>query len=580
MRLRLPLYLVVFAVLAGVIWSCGDESDDESDEPTEESSVEQVDDGRRPGGELRLSAPLPESLDPHAQVFPVADLPVSRMLYRGLYSLDKENNVVSDANGIAAGPPEVSEDGTIVTVRMKEGLRWSDGDDLRAEDFVAGIVRTCNPAIEAGFQALLSNIVGCDDFFFADPQSADLESLQSSVGIRAVDELTVEFELNEAQVTFPIILSLWVSFPVPVHLERFANATPAEPGEWGLDPAELVYNGPYVLERLDDEAVLAPNPQWSGEVKPTLDAIVIRDVPGPDAALELFRDGGTHSGADLGPLYRDNPEVLLGLGAEFGDQYIKFALSETRALLVQVERPPLDNPEVRLALARALDREAINQVAGSGLNQVTTNWAPESVSAVPLGTYDELIGYNQDAARAHLAAAGFVDGAGFPVLRLLINQEPSSRALAELIRDSYKAVLNIDIEIEAVEGEIRFDRTTAGQFDLTTGGWAGDYPDMENWILGIFNTDGSSNFSQCSDPAIDQLIADARFNRDPEERLQQYTEAESIAMTSVCGIIPIWHEAAHFLVSSEVIGMVENLSASNIFIPGDNAPEAWGFRPE
>jgi oligopeptide transport system substrate-binding protein len=568
--------LILVLALAG---GCGD--DDAADEDTESSEAEQQpSDGRRQGGELRLAAPIPESLDPHAQIFPVADLPVSRMLYRGLYSLDKENNVVREANGIASGPPEVSEDGTTVTVRLNKGLVWSDGDDLRAEDFVAGVVRSCNPVVESGFQGLLSNVVGCDDFYFADPESADLESLQASVGVRALDDLTVQFQLREPQVTFPIILTLWVSYPVPVHLERFANATPAEPGEWGLEPAELAYNGPYVLERLDDEAVLAPNPEWSGAVKPTLDTVVIRDVTGPDQALNLFRDGATHSGGDLGPLFRDDPEVLLELGAEFGDQYIKVAISETRALLVQMQRPPLDNPEVRLALARALDREGINQASVGGINQVTTSWAPESVSAVPLGTYDESIGYSPDAARAHLAAAGYPGGAGFPVLRLMINEEPSNRSLAALIRDGYKAVLNIDIEIEAVDGTTRFDRTTAGQFDLTTGGWAGDYPDMENWILGIFNTNGSSNFSHCSDPQIDQLIADARFNRDAKERLRLYTEAESIAMAGVCGIIPIWHQAAHFLVSSEVVGLTENLSASNIFIPGDNAPEAWGLRAE
>jgi oligopeptide transport system substrate-binding protein len=571
--------LVACLILAlTLVAACGE--DDAADQDAKSSETEQQPaDGRRQGGELRLAAPIPESLDPHAQIFPVADLPVSRMLYRGLYSLDKENNVVSEANGIASGPPEVSEDGTTVTVRLNEGLVWSDGDDLRAEDFVAGIIRTCNPTVEAGFQSLLSNVVGCDDFFFAEPASADLESLQASVGVRAVDDLTVQFDLREPQVTFPLILTLWVSCPVPVHLERFAAATPGEPGDWGLDPSELAYNGPYVLERLDEEAVLAPNPRWSGAVTPTLDTVVIRDVSGPDQALDLFRDGTTHSGADLGPLFRDDPEVLLGLSAEFGDQYIKVAISETRALLVQVQRPPLDNPEVRLALARGLDREAINQ-AGGGINQVTTSWAPESVSAVLLGTYDESVGFSPDAARAHLAAAGYPGGAGFPVLRLMINEEPSNLVLAELIRDGYKAVLNIDIEIEAVEATVRFDRTAAGQFDLTTGGWAADYPDMENWILGIFNTDGSSNFSHCSDPEIDQLIADARFNRDPEERLRLYSEVERIAMASVCGIIPIWHGAAHYLVSPEVVGMAENLSASNIFLPGDNAPEAWGLRDE
>ena len=66
---------------------------------------------------------------------------------------------------MAEGDPEISEDGKTFTVTLKDGLLWSDGDDLTAEDFVAGIIRTCDPVNAGEYQYLLSNIVGCDDYF-------------------------------------------------------------------------------------------------------------------------------------------------------------------------------------------------------------------------------------------------------------------------------------------------------------------------------------------------------------------------------------------------------------------------------
>lgn len=586
--MTLRLLLVLCAVMAAACVSCG--ADDDSSEPEDggppadkTAPDDEPGDGRRQGGELRLAAPLPESIDPHSPgLLSAADLMVTRLLYRGLYWLDKENNPVSQANGIAASAPLVSDGGRTVTVRLNEGLEWSDGDDLRAEDFVAGVIRSCNPSIASSFQYLLSNVVGCDEFFFADPATADLEALQSGVGVRAVDALTVEFTLREQQVTFPIILTLGVSYPVPVHLERFANATAASPGEWGTDPAELAYNGPYLMQSFaEEQIVFAANPNWSGSVQPTLDAIVMRDVVGPGETLDLFRSGAIEATADLVSLFEEQPETLQTLASEFGDQYAKVAVSTTFGLAPQLESPPLDSLDVRLALARAIDREALNQAAAGGVHQATTSWIPASTSGVPLGTYDGATGYNPDAARAHLAAAGYPDGAGFPSLSLLILEgRPRAVPIAEFLHDAFRSVLNINLEIESVPEDAFDQQRFAGQFELTLNGWATDYPDVENWILGIFNSDGYANLANCSDPEIDRLVSEALLSTDSETRRRLYVEAEELAMTRVCGITPFWHEAAHYLVSTEAVGLLENISASDIFIAGDNAPEAWGLRAE
>ncbi|HEX5940536.1 MAG TPA: ABC transporter substrate-binding protein, partial [Dehalococcoidia bacterium] len=188
-RNRLLGLLSLFAVLALVAAACGDDDDDDSGDDAEEPATEEEapaegeateeegaeSDGsatelgyeRQDGGDLILAATEQSSFDPHFSSF-ATDIGYERMLWRGLYSLDAENNVVFADNGIAAGDPEVSEDGLTYTVTLNDGLLWSDGDDLTAEDYVAGILRTCNPVNAGEYSYLLVDyfpIAGCADFY-------------------------------------------------------------------------------------------------------------------------------------------------------------------------------------------------------------------------------------------------------------------------------------------------------------------------------------------------------------------------------------------------------------------------------
>src|SRR5690606_34489275 len=99
------------------------------------------------------------------------------------------------------------------TIALRDGMTWSDGTPLTAEDFVAGIERSCSWAIAGQYQSLLSNIEGCDAY--ANPENADLsveeqEALREALGVEATDEQTIRFTLTSPQPTFPLILSMWV----------------------------------------------------------------------------------------------------------------------------------------------------------------------------------------------------------------------------------------------------------------------------------------------------------------------------------------------------------------------------------
>ncbi len=559
---------VTLAALAAAA-ACG--GGEEEEEPTATAGPAETPQATQPagererqqGGELTVHGFEFQSLDPHFSSF-AQDISLHRMIWRGLYTMDKEN-VPQPA--MAADMPEISEDGTTYTIKLKEGLKWSDGAPLTAADFEYGIKRTCNPENAGEYQYVLTNLVGCDAHFTN--EAGFDQALEDAIGVKALDDTTLEIKLQQPQPTFTIILSLWMTFPAPKHLFQ----TTSDP--WPTDPSKLVYNGPYILQEYvqQDHVTLVPNPNWVGEIKPTLDKLTIRFIDDAAVAMNAYRAGELDE-ADV------DTTQLKTIVQEFPDEYIKTLQPSTRGLEMQLKDPTLANKEVRLALARAIDREKLNEVVVQGANEPTTSWIPEVTSGVPIGTYDDVIGFDPEAARQHLANAGYPNGQGFPTLTILVGDSPAARATGEFLKQNFKEVLNIDTEIEVVDSSTRSSRFTNQQFQLFPGGWIQDYPDPENWILGLFDTNGTLNNYNCSMPEIDDLVEKARFNTNNEERLQQYREIERLIIENVCGIAPYWHENNHWVVKPYVVGMRENTSGQDAVQPGDWIAEAWGIAAE
>lgn len=527
---------------------------------------------RRDGGDMVVQGNEPDSLDPHWSGFQ-ADISLERMLWRGLYWLD-ENQEVQPS--MAASMPEVSPDGTVYTITLRDGLLWSDGDDLTAEDFVLGIERTCNPDNAGQYEFALASIVGCDDYAYAaDPTDAEKAELRAALGVTAIDDTTIEITLAHPQPTFPIVLSLWMTFPVPAHL----LPDPGEPWPAGPDaPGGLAFNGPYVLTKYvpQDSATLATNPNWAAPngVSPTLDSLTVQFIDDNASADNAYR-------TDEIQFALADTTVLTALVAEFGgsDEYVQAVRPSTRGLQMNLAREPLDNVDVRLALSQAIDRQALVAVVANGAHQATTSWIPAFVPAgAAPDAFDACCGFDPDAARQHLADAGYPNGDGFPDgLSILIGDSPEAQDTAAFLQEAFKTHLNIDVKIDAVDGATRADRFYGIDYDLFIGGWAQDYHDPETWVVGLFETGSFINFTNCSNEEIDQSIADNQFNEDNDARLAAYARVNELIVTTVCGVAPFWHENSQYLIKPNVVGMRENAGAQDAMQAGDWIAEAWGF---
>lgn len=553
----LGLFAIFVVSLVGA--ACGDDDDDEGGTATPGGGGEP-----NRGGEVTIAYPEPASFDPHYSSF-AQDIGVQRMVWRGLYKLNGENQAQPE---MAAALPEVSEDGKTYTIELKADLKWSDGDDLTADDFVAGIQRTCNPDNAGQYKDTIGNIVGCNDYYnAADASDAEKETLRNAVGVKALSPTKLEITLANPQPTFTQILSLWMTFPSPSHIVT-------DPGMPWPDVTELAYNGPFMIESYTpkDSTVVVRNDNYAGEAA-YLDKITMRYIDQLDVAENAYR-------ADQLQVTRANLTNLNAIKADpvLGKEFIQVGGVTTRAVHMNLNKEPLDNYLVRLALSQATDRETLNTVAFQGAYIPSTTWMPPAVvgGGVTEDSFSDVVGFDPEAAKENLAEAGYPNGEGFPVLTITVNDVPDRRVTAEFLKEQWKQILNIDINIDVVDSATRSQRFSAEDYELFPGGWTQDYPDPENWVAGLFNSDGANNHYGIADDDLDALFEKAFFNTNDEERREQYRQINEMLSSDPLLAGPVlYQESFNYLIKPNLYGPREFVGPTDAHLAGDWNVEAW-----
>jgi len=217
---------------------------------------------------------------------------------------------------------------------------------------------------------------------------------------------------------------------------------------------------------------------------------------------------------------------------------------------------PLDNKNVRLALAKSIDREAFAKVVLPGIGKATECWLAPGTPG-----YDAsdcaAIKYDPAAAKQALAAAGFPNGQGFPELTLLVSNTPERKSVAEFIQKQFKDNLNINIKLELVDSKTRSSRYSNSQFELFYGGWQEDYHAPENWTPELSGTGGGNNQFKYSNPQLDALIKQAKFELDNTKRIALYKQMHKLLIDDVNGA---WtdNRIRNWLYKSKVKNVVGN----------------------
>ncbi len=477
----------------------------------------------------------PATLDPHLWV-DGWEGNIVQDLFVGLTTLDSAVNVVPGA----AESWTLSEDGRTYTFLLREGLTWSDGVPLTAQDFVFSFQRIMNPATASPSAALLYDIAGGRA---VNTGEADVETL----GVRALDKRRVQVRLNEPTPYFPELI-VHRGLPAPRHAIEKHGRNWAKPGT-------LVSNGAFVLDEWIPQVHvrLVKNPRFFTADSVRLQAIYHMPAEDLDTGFRQYRAGEIDILTVIPPnrldWVRENLPDELHLTPIIGLDYYVF----------NVNRAPFDDVRVRRALSMAVNREVITQRITKGGEPPAYGLMPPDILNYPDAPEADFKDWD-DATRLTrgrklLAEAGFGPGNSLKfTLRYNTNEQHKRVAVAA---SSMWKRLGVEVSLVNSEAKVLVADIRAGDFEVARASWFGEVRDAMTYLELLHSGSGPINRSGFSDPDFDRLVDQARRTSDVAERAELMREAEKIALYQQ-PIMPINFYVSKRLIKPHVGGWVDN----------------------
>ena len=440
---------------------------------------------------------------------------------------------------------EVSADGKVWTFHLRASALWSNGDPVRAQDFVFSYQRILSPGLASEYAWMLYPIRGARDF-----HQGRLKDF-SQVGIRARDERTLVLELEHAT---PYFLQLLCHHSwLPVHPPTVLAHGPmdAKHGRW-TQPGVLVGNGAFTLESWEvaRRIRVVKNPRYWDAETVSLRAVEFRAISDLYTEERAFRGGELHITGAVPP-YKVHRLIAAKDPALRVDPYLSVSY-------IRVNTQVTGNPEVARALSDVRVRQALGKVIDRKLmaEKVLRSGETPALAMTPPGTagYVSRHAWSQDrdAARRLLAEAGYPEGRGFPRLEYLTNTSEGSILAAQAYQEMWRRELGIEVVIRNQEWKIYLQSLQKGDYQLARSAWTGDYNDP-NTFLEMFTTGNEMNQTGWSDPEYDRLIRAAAAEGNRERRYEFFQQAEA-RLIAGAPVLPVVFNRSKFLIRPEVEG--------------------------
>jgi peptide/nickel transport system substrate-binding protein len=571
MHRKISVLMLVF--LIGITSCTGDLSNSERHRRITE-------DGKVYGGVLRINMSEEiRSIFPH-NIVDASAFTLMNQVYEGLVYLEHGTNELKPA---IAESYTISPDGKTYRFVLRQDVFFHDdkifeggkGRQVKAEDVAYCFTRLCEPAPYNQLYAFVIDIISGGRTHYESVGNND-KSLPTPSGIKVISEFVIEIELEYANSTFLTILTHPCCWIFPRELYSYGN----DINTWSIG------TGPFRARtiKMNDVFILEKNRNYwkrdnKGNTLPFLDAIRCNFIRNEEDELNEFNKG------NLDLLFRIPFKEVAGLSSilEKDPKSASFFILTAPGLRTeyygfQHRVAPYDNELVRKAFNYAIDREAITNdiLMGYGI-PANHGFVPPSLPGYK-GDTIEGFGFDPDRAKDLLAQAGYVNGEGFPVVTLQLNDgNATALRVAEKIQEMLSTNLNLTIELAALPRDKHYDSVELGSVGFWRDGWIADYPDPENFLKlfhGKLVPDENVKVSYLNtvrfkNPRFDNFFETALRENDPEKRrlLMVSADAEVINRAAV---IPLYHEKWVWLVSNRVnnlyIGTMGELNVTEVFI--------------
>ena len=458
--------------------------------------------------------------------------------FEGLVTYDPSGSIVPGC----AESWDISEDGTVYTFHLRDGLKWSDGTPLTANDFVYSIQRVLTPSTTAQYYSMMADYIkGAKEFYEGTATAEEL-------GAKALDDQTLEITLIQPTSFFIDVVSMWCYFPVQ-------EATISANGDrWTASADTYISNGPFKMEQINlgEGYVLVKNENYWDADNVTLEKLTFRFILDSATALTAYESGdvdGIRSipSADYARLVASNAGV--NVVPNYGTVYYN----------INCSKAPYDNPLVRKALNLAIDRKTIiENVVQIDAEPAYSFLAPgygvdgKDITA-DRGTFGLSETADVEAAQAALAEAGYPNGEGFPTLQLSYYSNDTVKKVVEAMAEMFKTNLNINVEISSNDWAIYYESIQTGDYEVGAMGWSADYLNPMSF-LPLFKTGDSTNNAFYSNSAYDDLVNQIMMETDAAAAAELTLQADEIVSNDyVC--IPLYYKSNSYLMKDYISGV-------------------------
>lgn len=438
---------------------------------------------------------------------------------------------------------ETSEDGLTWTFHLRDGLKWSDGTPLTANDFVYSWQRVCDPAVAAPYaETVLGMVKGYDEAIAGDI---------TALAVSAPDDLTLVVELSAPCSYFGSLAAFATLSPVQ-------QATVEANGDaWAVAPETYVSNGPFYMTEWvpGSHITFSKNPNYWNADAIKLDRLKFLLIEDSNAAYSAYQTGEAL-------MIKDVPTEEIPSLEGNGEFYVDPIIG-TYYLSLNLTEEVFQDARVRQALSLAIDREYVagtlmqgTYTAASsfmGPGWVDTDGSEFMANANGGQPYIDVTDYEGNLAKAKelLAEAGYPDGEGFPAISYTTNDAGYHKVVAEYLQQAW-AELGITLDVNIVEWASFTPMRRAQEYDAARNGWVGDYSDPSN-MLELFYSSNGNNDGKFSNAEFDAAMELSRTTLDAAERSQALHTAEDILMEEA-GCIPVAYYNDFWLQSDKITG--------------------------
>ncbi|MDX8366765.1 peptide ABC transporter substrate-binding protein [Cytobacillus sp. IB215665] len=419
----------------------------------------------------------------------------------------------------------ISEDGLTYTFTIRDGVTWSNGDPVTANDFEYAWKWVLDPGSNADYAYQLEVLKNATEAI-AGEVSID------EVGVKAIDEKTLEVQLVAPTPYFLELTAFYTYMPIN---SKIAQENP----DWALDAGgDYTSNGPFQMTTWEhsDKIVLEKNESYWDAETVKLETIEMYMINDPNTEITMFDNNELDwAGSPTGNLPLEaipslKADGTLNVTPKAGVYWYKF----------NTEEAPFNNKKIRKAFSFAIDRKAI-------VENITQGGQIPAMAAVPPSMFPENEkGYFQDndietakqLLEEGLAEEGYASIDDLPPITLSYNTNEAHAKIAQAIQDMWSKNLGVDVELGNEEWAVYIETLHAGDYQIGRMGWIGDFNDPINF-LELYKNLGGNNDTRWHSDDFASLLDQSVTETDPEKRLDLLKQAEEIFMEDM-PVAPIY----------------------------------------